>query len=129
MKNKNIQLRSNKLFGIVFGIIFLIISLWPLKSSGDIIIWSLIISLIFFILGLLNSEILTPLHYLWLKFGFFLSKIVSPVIMFIIFFGLVSPIGIFMRLIGKDLLNLKKKPLDSYWINRNPAKQNMKDQF
>ena len=129
MKNKNIQLRSNKLFGIVFGIIFLIISLWPLKSSGDIIIWSLIISLIFFILGLLNSEILTPLHYLWLKFGFFLSKIVSPVIMFIIFFGLVSPIGIFMRLIGKDLVNLKKKPLDSYWINRKPAKQNMKDQF
>jgi hypothetical protein len=129
MKNKNIQLRSNKLFGIVFGIIFLIISLWPLKSSGDIIIWSLIISLIFFILGFLNSEILTPLHYLWLKLGFFLSKIVSPVIMFIIFFGLVSPIGIFMRLIGKDLVNLKKKPLDSYWINRKPAKQNMKDQF
>ncbi|MDA9210264.1 SxtJ family membrane protein [bacterium] len=129
MNNKNIQLSSNKLFGVVFGVIFLIISLWPLKSSGDIIIWSLIISLIFFILGLLNSEILTPLHYLWLKFGFFLSKIVSPVIMFIIFFGLVSPIGIFMRLIGKDLLNLKKKPLDSYWINRKPAKQNMKDQF
>ena len=129
MNNKNIQLSSNKLFGVVFGVIFLIISLWPLKSSGDIIIWSLIISLIFFILGLLNSEILTPLHYLWLKFGFFLSKIVSPVIMFIIFFGLVSPIGIFMRLIGKDLVNLKKKPLDSYWINRKPAKQNMKDQF
>ena len=129
MNNKNIQLSSNKLFGVVFGVIFLIISLWPLKSSGDIIIWSLIISLIFFILGFLNSEILTPLHYLWLKLGFFLSKIVSPVIMFIIFFGLVSPIGIFMRLIGKDLLNLKKKPLDSYWINRNPAKQNMKDQF
>ena len=129
MNNKNIQLSSNKLFGVVFGVIFLIISLWPLKSSGDIIIWSLIISLIFFILGFLNSEILTPLHYLWLKLGFFLSKIVSPVIMFIIFFGLVSPIGIFMRLIGKDLVNLKKKPLDSYWINRNPAKQNMKDQF
>ena len=85
MNNKNIQLSSNKLFGVVFGVIFLIISLWPLKSSGDIIIWSLIISLIFFILGLLNSEILTPLHYLWLKFGFFLSKIVSPVICLLFF--------------------------------------------
>ena len=129
MKNTTTKLGSNKLFGIVFGIIFLIIALWPIKNSGDILIWSIILSSIFFILGLLNSEILTPFHYLWIKFGLLLSKIVSPVIMFIIFYGIVSPIGILMRLIGKDLLRLKKYPVKSYWISRNGSKQNMKDQF
>ena len=129
MKNINTKLGSNKLFGIVFGIIFLIIALWPIKNSEDILIWSIILSSIFFILGLLNSEILTPFHYLWIKFGLLLSKIVSPVIMFIIFYGIVSPIGILMRLIGKDLLRLKKYPVKSYWISRNGSKQNMKDQF
>ena len=129
MHNNNIKLGSNKFFGVVFGIIFLIIALWPLKNSGNIIIWSVILSAIFFILGLLNSEILTPFHYLWIKFGLFLSKIVSPLIMFIIFFGIVSPIGIFMKIIGKDLLRLKKYPVKSYWINRSNFKQNMEDQF
>lgn len=129
MQNKSIKLSSNKFFGIVFGIIFLIIALWPIKNSGNIIIWSVILSAIFFILGLLNSEFLTPFHYMWIKFGFFLNKIFSPIIMFIIFFGIVSPIGILMKMIGKDLLRLKKYPVKSYWINRNNFKQNFKDQF
>ena len=129
MQNKKIKLGSNKFFGILFGIIFLVIALWPIKNSDETLLWALILSLCFFILGYLNSQILTPFHYLWIRLGLLLSKIVSPLIMFIIFFGIVSPIGIFMRLIGKDLLRLKKYPVKSYWISRGNFKQDMKDQF
>ena len=86
-------------------------------------------SIIFLILGLLNSSILSPLNKVWFKFGIFLGKIVSPLVMGIIFFLVVTPIGIFMRLLGKDLLNLKLKKNDSYWIEKNEPKSKMKNQF
>ena len=103
----DIKISSNRSFGIVFFIVFLLIALYPLTYGGEIRIWSLIISIIFLILGLLNSKILTPLNKLWFKFGILLGKIVSPLIMGIIFFLVVTPIGLIMRLFGKDLLNLK----------------------
>ena len=102
-------LPTNRNFGIVFTIVFLIISFWPLLKNGDIRYWSLIISLIFFVLALINSKILTPLNKAWMKFGLILGKIVSPLVMGLIFFFVVTPTGIIMRLLGKDLLNLKKK--------------------
>tara|TARA_Y100000817_G_C16511768_1_gene391484 strand:+ start:221 stop:589 length:369 start_codon:yes stop_codon:yes gene_type:complete len=120
---------SNKSFGIVFFIVFLILAIYPLKNNGNIIIYLLIISFVFLALGLTNSQLLTPLNKIWFKFGIFLGKIVSPLVMGIIFFLLVTPIGILMRLFKKDLLNLKYNSKKSYWIEKNEIKSKFKNQF
>ena len=125
----DVKISSNRSFGIVFFIVFLLIALYPLTHGGEIRIWSLIISLIFLILGLLNSKILAPLNKIWFKFGILLGKIVSPLIMGIIFFLVVTPIGFIMRLLGKDVLNLKYKKNKSYWIEKKGPKSKMKNQF
>ncbi len=125
----DINISSNRSFGIVFFVVFLIIALYPLIHGGEIRIWSIIISLIFLILGLLNSKILNPLNKLWFKFGIFLGKIISPLIIGAIFFLVVTPIGLIMRLLGKDVLNLKYNKNKSYWIEKNGPKSKMKNQF
>ena len=125
----DIKISSNRSFGIVFFIVFLLIALYPLINQGEFRLWSLIISFIFFVLGILNSKILTPLNKLWFKFGIFLGKIVSPIIMGIIFFFVVTPIGILMRVLGKDVLNLKYHNNKSYWIEKTGPKSKMKNQF
>ena len=125
----DIKISSNRSFGIVFFIVFLLIALYPLTYSQDIRIWSVIISIIFLVLGLFNSKILTPLKKLWFKFGIFLGKIISPIIMGIIFFLVVTPIGLLMRLLGKDLINLKYNNNKSYWIEKKGPKSKMKNQF
>ena len=125
----DVKTSSNRSFGIVFFIVFLLIALYPLIHSEEIKFWSIIISLIFLVLGLLNSKILAPLNKLWFKFGIFLGKIISPLIMGIIFFLVVTPIGILMRLLGKDLLNLKHNKNKSYWIDKTGPKSKMKNQF
>ena len=122
-------LPTNRNFGIVFTIVFLIISFWPLLKNGDIRYWSLIIAFIFFILALINSKILTHLNKAWMKFGLILGKIFSPLVMGIIFFFVVTPTGIIMRLLGKDLLNLKKNNKSTYWLKKNNQNNNMKNQF
>ena len=124
-----IKISSNRSFGIVFFIVFLIIALYPLAYNEEIRLWSLIISLIFLILGLINSKILTPLNKAWFKFGIFLGKIISPLIMGFIFFFVVTPIGLIMRLLKKDVLNLKYSNNNSYWIEKNEPKSKMKNQF
>ena len=124
-----IKISSNRSFGIVFFIVFLLIALYPLLKGNDLRIWSLIISFIFLALGLINSKILTPLNRLWFKFGLLLGKFISPLIMGIIFFIVVTPIGIIMRLLKKDLLNLKYNKKESYWINKSGPKSKMKNQF
>ena len=125
----DIKISSNRSFGIVFFVVFLLITLYPLTYSQDIRVWSAIISIIFLVLGLLNSKILTPLNKLWFKFGIFLGKIISPIIMGIIFFLVVTPIGLVMRIFGKDLLRLKKDNSNTYWINRPNSESNLKNQF
>ena len=125
----DVKISSNRSFGIVFFVVFLLIALYPLTNEAEIRIWSVIISLIFLILGLLNSKILAPLNKLWFKFGIFLGKMISPLIMGIIFFLVVTPIGLIMRLLGKDVLNLKYNDNQSYWIERNGPKSKMKNQF
>ena len=125
----NVKLGSNKSFGIVFFIVFLIIAIYPILSDGNLRLWSLVISLVFLILGLINSRFLTPLNKLWFKFGIFLGKIISPVIMGIIFFLVVTPIGLLMRLLKKDVLNLTFNDNKSYWIEKNGPKSKMKNQF
>ena len=127
--NDDIKISSNKRFGIVFSVIFLIIALYPLTNNEDIKLWSLFISIFFLILVILKSKILTPLNKLWFKFGVFLGKIVSPIIMGIIFFLVVTPIGLLMRVLGKDVLNLKYSKAKSYWIKKSDLKSKMKNQF
>ena len=127
--NNEIKISSNRSFGIVFFLVFLIVTLYPLINGQNIRFWSLIISLIFLILGVLNSKILTPLNKIWFKFGLFLGRIVSPIVMGIIFFFVVTPIGLFMKLINKDLLNLKFSDKKSYWLEKNEPKSKMKNQF
>ena len=124
-----IKIGSNRSFGIVFFTVFLIIATYPLIDNGEIRKWSLILSLVFLILGLLNSKILYPLNKIWFKFGLLLGKLVSPLIMAIIFFLVVTPIGILMRILNKDLLNLKFNKNKSYWIEKNEQKSKMKNQF
>ena len=125
----DIKISSNKSFGIVFFIIFLLISIYPLINYESIRVWALIISLVFLILGIINSRILTPLNYLWFKFGIFLGKIVSPLVMGTVFFFVVTPIGLFMRFLKKDLLRLKFENSKSYWIEKEGPKSKMKNQF
>ena len=124
-KNKS----TNRSFGIVFFIVFLIVGIYPMLNEEDVRLWSLIISVIFLILGILNSKVLNPLNKLWFKFGIFLGKIFSPLIMGIIFFLVVTPIGLIMRFIGKDILNLKFNNDQSYWVEKKGLKSKMKNQF
>ena len=124
-----IQLPSNRNFGIVFFFFFQIISLYPLLNGEGIRWWSFIISLLFLGLGLKNSNILSPLNKIWFKFGILLGNIVSPIIMATIFFGVITPISVLMKIINKDVLNLKKNNKNSYWIIKDSKKSSMKDQF
>ena len=125
----DLKISSNRSFGIVFFLIFLLIAIYPLTYNNEIRIWSLIISLSFLILGIMNSKILLPLNKIWFKFGILLGLIFSPVIMGFIFFLVVTPIGILMRVLRKDLLNLKFGNLETYWIEKKDQKSEMKNQF
>ena len=129
MNIKNIKIGSNKSFGIVFAVVFGLIAFWPLIKGNDIRIWALIISIIFLVLGLINSKILTPLNRLWFKIGIFLGNFIAPIVMGIIFFLVVTPTGIIMKLLGKDLIKLKKNNEKSYWIEKKNIKSRMKNQF
>ncbi len=126
-----IKLPTNRNFGIVFFIVFLLISLWPLIDAGDLRVWSLIVSFIFLFLGLLNSSILNPLNKLWYKFGIILGNLISPLIMGIIFFTIVTPIAYILRIFKKDVLKLKFRSdeINSYWIKKENLKNSMKKQF
>ena len=125
----DIKIGSNRSFGIVFFIVFLLISIYPIFNEGSIRLWSLLIAVIFLILGLLNSKFLTPLNKAWFKFGMILGKFISPIVMGVIFFGVVTPISFLMKVFGKDLLNLKYNNKPSYWIEKNGPKSKMKNQF
>ncbi len=129
MNIKNIKISSNRNFGIVFFVFFIIISLFPLFKDGNIRIWALIVSIIFLILGLFNSPLLSPLNKIWFKFGIMLGNFISPIIMGLVFFIVVTPTSLVMKVFGKDLLNLKKNNKKSYWIVKSPIKSKMKNQF
>lgn len=123
------NISSNRNFGIVFFLVFLLISIWPIIDGHSLRIWSLIISFTFLFLGLLNSKILSPLNLLWIKLGEILGRIVAPLVMGIIYFIVVTPIGLFMRFIGKDILGKKFLKTQSYWIKREKNIGSMKRQF
>ena len=127
--NKNIKLPSNRSFGLVFFFIFSIISLFPLLSGNNARIWLLTISLIFLVLGLINSKILLPLNKIWFRFGIYLGNFISPIVMGIIFFIIITPISLLLKILGKDVLNLKKNKKKTYWSDRDSTKSEMKNQF
>ena len=130
LNNSKIKISSNRSFGIVFFFVFLIISLWPLTNESPLRVWPIFVAIIFLILGLMNSKLLTPLNILWAKFGKLLGFIIAPIVMGIVFFVVITPTGLIMKIIGKDLLNNKyNNKIKSYWINRDKTKSTMKQQF
>tara|TARA_Y100001970_G_scaffold293877_1_gene444166 strand:+ start:63 stop:440 length:378 start_codon:yes stop_codon:yes gene_type:complete len=123
------KISSNRSFGILFFIVFLLIAIWPILNGETFRIWALVISTIFLILGSLNSRILTPLNKAWVKFGELLGMVIAPIVMAVIYFIIITPIGLLMRLLGKDLLNMKFNKNKSYWIKREKNIGSMKKQF
>ena len=126
---QKIKLPTNRNFGIVFSIVFLIIALWPLLKQNDFRLWSLSISGIFFVLGLFNSKLLSPLNKIWFKFGMLLGSFIAPIVMGIVFFFVVTPTGLIMKLLRKDLLNLKKNKKETYWLDKDNSNSSLKNQF
>ena len=113
---------NNRSFGILFCIVFLLIAIWPLISSNSIRYWALILSITFLILGAINSKLLSPLKVYWIKLGEILGKIIAPLVMSLVFFIILTPIGLILRIFGKDLLKLKKNKKNSYWLSRGDLK-------
>jgi len=126
MKSK---VSSNKSFGLVFFVFFLIVSLYPLFNNDQIRIWSLIVSLMFLLVSLIYAKVLTPLNIIWTKLGFLMGILITPIVMGTVFFMVVTPISIIMKILNKDLLNLKKSDKKSYWIEKSSQKSEMKNQF
>ena len=129
MNYKDIKISSNRSFGILFAFVFSLVAFWPILNQNEIRIWSLIVAIIFIVLGLLNSKLLTPLNKIWFRFGIFLGNFIAPIIMGIIFFFVVTPTGLIMKLFNRDLINLKKSNEKSYWIKKKDIKSSMKNQF
>ena len=130
--NNKIKIGSNKSFGIVFSIFFTLIFVYLLWSTQELNKTFFILAIVFLILGYLNSSLLTPLNILWFKFGILLSVVISPLIMSLIFFCVVTPLAILAKIVKKDFLNLDKKNNNnkkSHWIDKENYKNSMKDQF
>ncbi len=121
---------SNRSFGIIFFIVFLIIGLWPLRNSGNPNLYIMGISGIFLVLGILNSKILSPFKQVWIKLGELLGTIIAPIVMALVYFIVLTPISLIIRISGKDLLELKfLKKSETYWIKRKKHLTSMKKQF
>ena len=121
---------SNRSFGILFFVVFLILSLWPLKNGNNLNLYFLITSGIFLILGAINSKLLTPLNKTWIKFGEILGLIIAPIVMSLVYFVILTPVSLIVRSFGKDLLGLKFiKENETYWIKRKKNLTSMDKQF
>tara|TARA_Y100001958_G_C21004074_1_gene386755 strand:+ start:329 stop:709 length:381 start_codon:yes stop_codon:yes gene_type:complete len=126
MKKNN----QNRSFGLLFFIVFIALALWPLTNQGEINLYLVTISLFFLVLGLLNSRILSPLNKAWIKLGEILGRIVAPIVMAIVYFLILTPISLLVRLFGKDLIGMKfSNDVKSYWIKRKKHLGTMDKQF
>jgi hypothetical protein len=129
MKNSiKVKSKDNITFGILFFIFFLIFGLYPLKSDEAIRVWSVVLSLVLLIITIIKPNLFTFLNKFWIKLGILLGKIISPIVMGLVFFFVVTPIGILVRVLKKDVMGLKRGA-SSYWINREDKVQTMKKQF
>tara|TARA_B100000029_G_scaffold215974_1_gene213794 strand:+ start:52 stop:447 length:396 start_codon:yes stop_codon:yes gene_type:complete len=131
MKNRNkIKISSNRSFGIVFFLVLFLIGIWPVLSNESIRVWLIIVGFVFLVLGLINSNVLTPLNKIWCKFGILLGNIISPIVMLIIFFLIITPMSIILRIFKKDILKLKTdKNILTYWIDRRQKIGTMRKQY
>ena len=132
-RREDVSGSSDRSFGIVFAIVFAIIGLFPVVFGGTIRAWAIVVAIAFLALAIARPATLAPLNYLWTKFGLLLHRVVNPIVLGIMFFGVITPIGLLMRLFGKDPLRLKHNAsAASYWIERDPpgpAPESLKDQF
>ena len=128
MQKQN-KISSEKSFGFLFTIVFSLISFWPMFYGGNIRIWALVISAIFLMISLTRPVVLKPLNRSWVSFGILLGNVISPLVMVVIFFLIITPIGLFMKIIGKDLLNKRFNKNRSYWINKDKNAGSMRKQF
>ena len=126
MSNKK---NSNRTFGILFFLLFLLVGFWPITSHENLRWWSIVISLIFLFLGYINSSLLTPLNKIWIKIGEQLGKVIAPIVMAIIYFVVITPIAILLKLFRKDLLKIKFNSTTTYWVKRDKKFGSMKRQF
>ena len=121
---------SNRSFGLLFFIVFIVVGLWPVIKGEAANIYLILISLFFLIFGLINSKILSPFNKAWIKLGEILGLIIAPIIMALVYFIILTPISLIVRMLGKDLLGLKfLKKQDTYWIKRVKKLGTMKKQF
>ncbi len=120
---------KNKSFGILLFFVFIIISLWPLFSKNEIRIWSLVISVIFLILAFFSPKFLSPFTKLWIKLGELIGRFISPIIIGVIYFSILTPIGLLMKMFKKDLLNLKFSKNQTYWVKRKTKLNSMDKQY
>ena len=121
---------SNRSFGLLFFIVFLVIAFWPLTKKGEVNLYLISIALIFLVLGLLNSKILSPLNKAWIKLGEILGRIIAPVVMAVVYFIILTPISLLVRLFGKDLIGMKfSNDIKSYWVKRKKNLGSMDKQF
>lgn len=121
---------NNKSFGILFFVVFLLIGLWPITKGQSPRIIFFPFALFFLIFGLMNSKVLSPLNNLWIKLGEFLGLIIAPIVMGLVYFVILTPLSLLIRLFGKDLLKIKfLKKTNSYWIKREKDLGSMNKQF
>ena len=124
------KVSSIKSFGIVFFLVFIIIALYPLLNENSIRVWSLFVGFIFLFLGITNSPLLKPLNLIWFKFGISLGKLIAPIVMGIVYFTIVFPTFLLLKLFKRNYLNIKyERNKSSYWIDIKDKKTTMKDQF
>lgn len=127
-KKNNIKLKNNITFGILFSVLFFLVAIYPLKMGDPIRLWSLILSLVFLFITIVKPNLFTSLNSFWIEFGTLLGKVISPIIMGLIFFFIIVPTGIFVRILKKDIM-VSKREATSYWIDKKDKVQSMKKQF
>jgi hypothetical protein len=130
LKEVKVEKRDLQIFGSIWSGIFLVISLYPVWSGGELRVWSLSIAILFLAVSLLKPELLEKFYSIWVKFGEVIGGFTSKIIMFIIYFGLFTPVSLFFKIIGKDPLNRKiDRDSSTYWVERDSQPESMKNQF
>lgn len=120
-RQHEVQRGSSRSVGLVFAAVFAIVAIYPLLDEGEVRLWSVGVAVGLVGVALIRPKFLDPLSWLWFRFGEALHAVVSPIVLGMLFFSVITPIGLLMRLTGKDPLNLAlRSDAHSYWIERSP---------
>jgi len=132
-EHQEVRVSSDRTFGLVFTAFFLLIGLWPLRKAGDVRWWAVAIGVVFLAAALRRPTVLHPLNRAWAQLSLLLARVVNPVVMGLLFFVVITPMALALRLLGKDPLRLRYDPVaSSYWLHRKPpgpAPETMSNQF